>query len=62
MGIDLKSSYMIGDMQKDIDAGRTAECKIKLVATGPERGDGITNADYTAADLMQAVQWLLNNE
>ncbi len=34
--IDLKSSYVVGDMQMDIDAGRALDCKTVLVTTGPQ--------------------------
>ena len=61
LGIDLNSSYMIGDMQKDIDVGRTVGCKTILVTTGPEGGDGVTNANYTADSLSQATEWILAN-
>ena len=61
LGIDLKFSYMIGDMQKDIDVGRAVGCKTILVTTGPDGGDGVTNADYTADSLSQAAQWIIEN-
>ncbi len=34
--IDLKSSYVVGDMQMDIDAGKSLDCKTVLVTTGPQ--------------------------
>ena len=34
--IDLKSSYVVGDMQMDIDAGKALRCKTVLVTTGPQ--------------------------
>lgn len=59
LGIILKASYMIGDMQKDIDAGRTAGCKTILVTTGPSGGNGVTTpADHTADSLLAAVEWI----
>ncbi len=61
LGIDLKSSYMIGDMQKDIDVGIAVGCKTVLVTTGPDGGDGVTNANYTADSLSQAAKWILEN-
>ena len=34
LGIDLKSSYMIGDKKSDIEAGKSVGCKTILVLTG----------------------------
>ncbi len=34
--IDLKSSYVVGDMQMDIDAGKALGCKTVLVTTAPQ--------------------------
>ena len=34
--IDLKNSYMVGDQQMDIDAGKALGCKTALVTTGPQ--------------------------
>lgn len=35
-GIDLESSYVVGDMQMDIDAGKALGCGTVLVTTGPQ--------------------------
>ena len=60
LGLDLKSSYMIGDMQKDIDAGRAAGCRTILVTTGPEAGNGVNvPANYTADSLLAAAEWII---
>jgi len=34
--IALKNSYMVGDQQMDIDAGKALGCKTALVTTGPQ--------------------------
>jgi len=34
--IDLKISYVVGDQQMDIDAGKALGCKTALVTTGPQ--------------------------
>lgn len=34
--IALKNSYMVGDQQMDIDAGKAVGCKTALVTTGPQ--------------------------
>ena len=60
--IDFKSSYVVGDRQMDIDAGRALGCKTILVNTGPEdRGEIIGLPDYTADNLLQAAKWIVND-
>lgn len=62
-GIDLEKSFMVGDTQTDIDAGRAAGCRTILVTTGPGQGGDITTpADFTANSLLEAVQWILRND
>ncbi len=58
--INVQASFMIGDRQKDIDAGGTAGCRTIFVTTGPDnRGKNPTKADYTAINLLDAVNWIL---
>jgi len=62
-GIELEKSFMVGDTQTDIDAGRAAGCRTVLVTTGPRQGSDITTpADFTANSLLEAVQWILRND
>ena len=61
--IDLGNSYMIGDMQMDIDAGNAMGCKTILVTTGPAVPElnpqyPVTPPDYTAASLLEAIRWI----
>jgi D-glycero-D-manno-heptose 1,7-bisphosphate phosphatase len=62
-GIDLNESYMIGDSEKDIVAGKSAGCRSVLVLTGNmsrERVEGLSCApDFLADDLSKAVDWVL---
>jgi D-glycero-D-manno-heptose 1,7-bisphosphate phosphatase len=52
--IDLKASYMIGDRNVDIDAGKNAGCKtIKI-------GKAYNKADYIANNLLDAVKIILD--
>ncbi len=61
LDIDLSHSFVIGDMQMDIDAGKALDCKTILVTTGPNGGkDIIDPPDYVASNLLEAVQWTLN--
>lgn len=66
-GLDLSSAVMVGDSVKDIMAGKAAGCgQTVLVKTG----NGTTaiqsleesghSPDHVAADLDQAVQWILD--
>lgn len=47
--IDLLSSVMVGDHERDIEAGKKAGCKTVFI------GEGETAADYQARTLYQAV-------
>jgi D-glycero-D-manno-heptose 1,7-bisphosphate phosphatase len=69
MGIDLPSSYMIGDSVRDIEAGRRVLATTILVLTGYGRGEleyqshGWTvRPDHVAGDLLEAVDWILARE
>jgi len=62
MNIDLSSSYMIGDMAKDIEAGIRAGAKSILVKTGHEEDVMYSDrADYIAEDIMGAVKWIMKD-
>ncbi|QEK12806.1 HAD family hydrolase [Crassaminicella thermophila] len=52
--IDLKSSYMVGDREMDIEAGFKAGCKtIKI-------GKPCKNADYTVYNLLEAAKLIVH--
>lgn len=64
--IDVKESFVIGDLPADIKMGRDAGCKTILVKTGhagiepnPKRAYDI-KSDYTAANLLEAVKLIIN--
>jgi D,D-heptose 1,7-bisphosphate phosphatase len=62
MNIDLARSYMIGDMLKDIEAGKKAGARGILVKTG--YGSNIVRTDlpaYIAEDILDAVQWIMRD-
>ena len=62
MNIDLMNSYMIGDMLKDIEAGKKAGARGILVKTG--YGVNIVRTDmpaYIAEDILDAVHWILKD-
>jgi D-glycero-D-manno-heptose 1,7-bisphosphate phosphatase len=62
--VDLSRSYMVGDMMKDVQAGRKAGTKGILVMTGygtGEKTDENLLLDYVAPDLLAAVEWILKD-
>jgi phosphoglycolate phosphatase-like HAD superfamily hydrolase len=62
MNIDLTRSYMIGDMLKDIEAGKKAGASAILVKTG--YGPNIVRTDmpaYIAEDILEAVRWIMRD-
>ncbi len=62
MNIDLSRSYMIGDMLKDIEAGKKAGARGILVKTG--YGANVVRTDmpaYIAEDILDAVQWIMRD-
>ena len=69
MGIDLASSYMVGDSVKDLEAGRSAGTTTVLVLTGYGKGELAYQShgwrvkpDHVADDLQDAVSWILARE
>lgn len=62
LGIDLASSYMVGDSTRDIGAARAAGCSAVLVKTGCGGTDSIcpdAKADAEVADISAAAKWIL---
>ena len=67
--LDLSGSYVIGDSVLDIETARNAGATGVLVLTGYGKGDlefrmkqrGVEPA-YVAADLLEAVDWILDRE
>ncbi|HMK48462.1 MAG TPA: lipopolysaccharide heptosyltransferase II [Thermodesulfovibrionales bacterium] len=58
--IDLKKSYIVGDKEADMLLARAVGAKTILVRTGMLRES--SNADYSASNLSEAVEWILRNE
>jgi D-glycero-D-manno-heptose 1,7-bisphosphate phosphatase len=53
LGIDLGASFMVGDREQDVEAGRRAGCRTVLV------GDESAEADFHAGSLLASVDWIL---
>ncbi len=69
LGIDLPSSYMVGDGLVDVGAARAAGVVPVLVLTGYGRGHlehrrsrWTVEPEHIAEDLSSAVQWILERE
>jgi D-glycero-D-manno-heptose 1,7-bisphosphate phosphatase len=67
LNVDLRSSYMIGDHFSDIECGQRAGAKTVLLLTGHgkeamgKRQQWPLPPSHIAADLYDAVQWVLNH-
>lgn len=70
LGIDLASSFMVGDRPTDILAGEAAGCRTVWVETGQHGAPAIETAevmkaprpDHVCADLAQGAAWILGLE
>jgi D-glycero-D-manno-heptose 1,7-bisphosphate phosphatase len=58
--IDLTASWMIGDSEIDVQAGRNAGCKTARLLSGDEAPHG--NVDVVARSLMEAIHQILELE
>lgn len=62
LNIDLAASWLIGDATRDIETARRAGIRAVLLQTGEGGRDGryAVAADHQAADLADAVNWILS--
>ena len=58
-GLDLSRSWMVGDKDIDLEAGRRAGCRVALVRTGYGSNVDGSAADMVAEDLPAAVDRIL---
>lgn len=64
-GLDLKTSYMVGDRSSDIQAGHNAGTATVLVLTGAGRetlAKGEVKPNHAAADVGAAADWILGRK
>lgn len=60
--IDLSRSFVVGDMQMDVDAGKALGCKTVLLTTGPQEASSIVDPpDYTVNSLLEAAQCMIKD-
>jgi D-glycero-D-manno-heptose 1,7-bisphosphate phosphatase len=57
-GIDLSKAFIVGDREKDIQAGRRAGCRTILLRRPYNDG---CDADHYAESLMEAADWILES-
>ncbi len=62
LGIDLPSSWMVGDSARDVEAGKRAGCRTIRLTHGGEVGDDEPQADATVNDLPAATQVILQTD
>jgi D-glycero-D-manno-heptose 1,7-bisphosphate phosphatase len=66
LGLDLASSYSVGDGERDVVAGKRAGTTSILLAAGRDKWPlpvgGPYDPDFVARDLREAVVWILRRE
>lgn len=61
--VNLKKSFVIGDMKADIELGKNAGCITIFVLTGKEmNAKDAVKPDYIAKDLLDAAKWITKND
>ena len=58
LGIDLCSSFMVGDRGADVAAGKAAGCRCVFIDLGYRAEAAPTDADHVAVDLGTATDWI----
>jgi D-glycero-D-manno-heptose 1,7-bisphosphate phosphatase len=63
-GINLKSSFMVGDRGSDMEAGYAAGCKTVLIRSAPLKSEksGQREPDFQADSLAEAAKWIVNEK
>lgn len=69
LGVDLERSFVVGDSSRDLEAGSRVGARTVLVLTGYGRGEWehrsdrwTVRPDHVAADLLDAVTWILEQD
>jgi D-glycero-D-manno-heptose 1,7-bisphosphate phosphatase len=62
LGLDLQTSYMVGDRWRDVDAGAAAGCKTVWIDHGYSERGPTQAPTQRASSLREAVEWILGQE
>ena len=57
--LDVESSFMIGDTEVDMLAGRNAGCRTIYLSSGSNNSDSVVPADLVASNWFDVVQYIL---
>ena len=60
--IDLTRSFVVGDLEMDVGLGRAVGCRTVLLPNPGNENRKQEAPDYTAADLYDAVLWIINQK
>ena len=61
--IDLKHSFVVGDLEIDIGLGKAVGCHTILISTNPGYDDQKQETpDYITSDLYQAARWIVSQK
>lgn len=61
LGIDLACSYVVGDTEMDIKAGKAIGATTVLVTTGPNGGKDVnSHPDFIAPTLLETANWIIH--
>ena len=61
-GVELSSSYLVGDRWRDIDSGAAAGCRTILIDYGYNERSSTYTPDARVDSLSQAVDWILRQQ
>ena len=65
LGLSLAHSFMVGDSESDIEAGKRAGCRTVLITNSSYQRDRVVSwsempePDFEATDILSAVNWIL---
>ncbi len=60
--IEFLSSFVVGDLQMDIDLGKAVGCRTILIGTAPPVNDESPKPDIVVSDLLTAVQIIVTGQ
>jgi histidinol-phosphate phosphatase family protein len=60
--IELEGSFVVGDLQMDVNLGKAIGCKTILIGTAPPMNVEAAKPDIVVSDLLKAAQTILTNQ